>query len=262
MTRRALGAALAVAALSLVCAPPAPAALSDGVVPVLTPADGVRFVVVRGGAMQVRFGPSARGLYRRALAGRDVQVECTRTRRGGPVGLFPAERSSSTTVRAPRRPGRLTASLGDVAGADLCTLATRDEEGGVGCEDGWCPVAIAALTPAGRARVEELRRALDLTLALFAVVLATEDAFAWPSPTELVRRMDGARAGGPDDQRADWTVLASPDAAPAVPGPVGLFSDARTLVLSAVTAAGRPLFVRFDGEVFSTNVPELAGGGG
>jgi hypothetical protein len=62
------------------------------------------------------------------------------------------------------------------------------------------------------------------------------------------------------DFGADITVLDSPDASPPI-GKVGIYEAGANTAVVALLRDGRRLYVRQDGDVYSTNVRPLSGGG-
>ncbi len=95
---------------------------------------------------------------------------------------------------------------------------------------------IVALSDDGRAYLDAFARSVELSEVFF-------------SPTTTVA--DLQRRYGPD-----VVALAGPDASPPA-GTVGFFDDGRTRTVAALLADGTRRFARMDGDVFSTNVPQL-----
>lgn len=221
---------LILAAMALaVAAPSANAAVADRWVPVYDASDGVR---MRGSFMH--FGPKAAKLYR-TLAGRDYTSAC-----------FGSEGTSGMEVgRVPRKRGRV--EIAKMGPADVCFLSTRLRDDGscvptttLGIAPGerpWCARAIVALNAAGRAEVDAFARAAEVSEVFF-------------SRSNTVADLQ-------EDYGPDVVALPTPDAAPPV-GKVGVFDDGRTRVVAALLADGTRRFARRDGDVFSTNVAQLA----
>ena len=96
---------------------------------------------------------------------------------------------------------------------------------------------IVALSADGRAYLDGFSRAAELT-AVF---------FHWARSLADLQRSYGT----------DVVALPAPDAAPPV-GKVGYLDDGHTRAVAAVLEDGTRRFVRRDGDVFSTNVEQLA----
>jgi hypothetical protein len=245
-----LRAVLLSAVLLALAAPNASAAIADRFMPVYDRADGVTAGRQSAQTAFVRFGSKAARLYR-DLAGAKAIVGCgdptvkddgSRSILGdssgrtlyGAAGYLWAERS------LPRQRGRVAVPTG--AAADVCFIATKEQRSDDLClslehdADTWCVRVIVALTDKGRAGLDARSRALELDL-VFGVPLAE------------IQKEFGADAA---------VALAGPDASPP-PGTVGVFQNGQTTIAVAVLADGRRLFVRQEGDVFSTNVPELSG---
>jgi len=217
--------ALLLAAIALaVAAPSANAALADRYVPWHGAEDGVK---VRSAS--VGFDAKAARIYRR-LAGREVTVECFGeeplpgggTRHYGGVG----------SMDAPRKRHSLY-----LLGGDVCSYATKQRRGEDDCIRGddspyptGCVRLIVARTERGRVYLDRFSRAFEI-----AHVANAED------PAQL----------GPD-----VTVLPSADAAPPA-GKVGYFVQGTTKVVAALLEDGTRWFVRTDGDVTTTNVPDF-----
>jgi hypothetical protein len=233
------------------CAPSASAAVADQVVPVYDAADGVTAGQTARGTY-LRFGAQAAKLYR-GLAGRTVTVGCGRpsvdteqtmslvgsdgTRRLVGGGYL------STKQRLPRRRGRVGLRF---VGApyDVCFVATDRKAADDVClpvsslgDRDECLRVIVALTEQGLADIDLRSRVIELG-ALFGEELAR------------AQREFGS----------DIVVLDSPDASPPI-GKVGIYQAGANTAAVALLRDGRRLFVRQDGEVYSTNVSALSGGG-
>jgi hypothetical protein len=250
MARMSMRAFFLSVAVLAVCAPSADATVADHVVPVYDAADGVTAGQTARGTY-VRFGPQAAGLYRR-FAGRTVTVGCGRPsidaeETFSSLGTNGARRLEgggylSTNQRLPRRRGRVELRF---VGApyDVCFIATGRKSAddvclavsSLGGRDA-CVRVVVALTDRGLADIDERSRVIELG-ALFG------------APLEEAQREFGA----------DVVVLDSPDASPPI-GKVGIFEAGTTTAAVALLRDGRRLFVRQDGEVYSTNVRPLSGG--
>lgn len=221
-------------------------ALSDRLVPLYDASHGVRAVSPPTGGVVIRFGPKAAGVYRK-LAGRRVGVTCADAP-GGDLGA--SDGSGTSEMRAPRRRGALFFNqIGRQI--DVCAVSTRGRRRGPGClaphdaDERDCVRVIVALTEAGRAAVDETARAVDLAIAYY-LVGAAADGSAFP-PSD---RVQGGVGGD------EFVALDAPDAVPPS-GRVGYWSSGTSMALVVVTQAGARRFLRFDGDVFSSNVPKL-----
>jgi hypothetical protein len=241
-------------------APSAPAAVSDPVVPFYDAADGVKAGQGKRN-VYLRFGPEAAKLYRR-FAGHKVRVGCGRPVEASDGGLTfnpndgrPELRGggyASTNMRLPRERGRVNLPFTGKP-YDVCYIATnarRDDDacmpvGGFPGESQPCVRILVALTDTGRAVIDERARTIELRYVSGAV----DDL---PARTPLARLQ---RVFGPD-----VVALEGPDAAPPL-GKVGYWQDGQTSVVAVLLTDGRRRFVRHEGEVYSTNVSELTGGG-
>jgi hypothetical protein len=94
---------------------------------------------------------------------------------------------------------------------------------------------VVALTDAGRTMIDERSRLLELDALLYTSLAEARDAFG-----------------------EDVVALDSPDASPPI-GKVGLFNAPDHEAVVVVTAAGKREFIRWDGDVYSTNVADFAG---
>ncbi|HEY6887353.1 MAG TPA: hypothetical protein VI300_06220 [Solirubrobacter sp.] len=236
---------LSVAVLGL-AAPAAGAGVIDKYVPIYDAADGV--TVARAGEKVVfRFGPQAAKAYR-GLSGKQATIGCGHpTRDDGSTASFVGSDGSFTSragmtltdVRLPRKRGRVSVLL--PGPADVCFIAVKDahsDECVPGTQhDERCVKVVVARTEQGRTDIDERLRALEL------------DAFFDQPLAELQEEFgEGVVA------------LDSPDASPP-PGKVGLFKSEQSSAAVALLRDGTRRYMRQDGEVFSTNVPALAGGG-
>jgi hypothetical protein len=241
---------LSVAVLA-VAAPAAGAAIADQVVPVYDAADGVTAGQTAHGTF-LRFGPKAAKLYKK-FAGHTVGVGCGRpsvdTDEGGGGGSTDGTSwlhgggYLSTDRRMPSKRGRVGLQfIGDPY--DVCFIATKRRPSDDNClpvssfenADDPCVRLIVALTEQGIADIDERSRVIELG-ELFGAPLA-----------------DAQHEFG-----SDVVVLDSPDASPPV-GKVGLYQVGVNTAAVALLRDGRRLFVRQDGEVYSTNVRPLSGG--
>jgi hypothetical protein len=242
-----------IALVLFACCPAAPAgaAISDPFVPVKDAGDGVRLLRSDpGDQFFVQFGPKADRLYARELAGRRVRVSCadlTPQALGG--GSFVT--SGSTSVyRAPKRRAALTTDEGD-GGTDLCAVSTKRGRGDRCISDDlgakrWCVRVVVARTATGRTRVDEVGRAVDVSIALAAVFAAAEGEGA-PAFADVERYLGD-----------EVVELPARDAAPPR-GVVGYWTDGEAMLVASVTRAGVRRFISFDGDVYSTNLPDQYG---
>jgi hypothetical protein len=227
-----------------IAAPSAHAAVrSADFLPVYGPGDGVR--LTQGNVPQLRFGPKAAKLYR-TLAGRRVSVVC---------GAFDEKLSRDYTVRGrtaplPRR--RSNVSLNTGGRPDVCALATGAKLNDSPCwalvadTEDQCAAVIVAVTPRGRTYLDRLHRVIELVASDDQITSLPPD---WaPTPVELLQ---GAI-------EADVVGLPTPDAAPPR-GKLGLFGDGANHTVAVVLQDGTRLFLRREGQVITTNVPELFG---
>jgi hypothetical protein len=229
----------------VVGAPSASAAVADHFVPVYDASDDVN---VRMGkrTVQATFGPKAAKLYTR-FAGKRVSVGCGRDgdEQGG-ASFNPDTGDNElhgsgylwSAMRFPRKRGRVDLHFNG-GPYDVCFLAStrRGEE----ClslsefDQANCVRMVVALTEAGRTMIDERSRLLELDALLYTTFAEAHEAFG-----------------------DDVVALDSPDASPPI-GKVGLFNAPKQEAVVVVTAAGKREFVRWDGDVSSTNVSDFAG---
>jgi hypothetical protein len=212
--------------------------LADQVLPFRDASDGVEAVMGKRSPV-LRFGPQAAKLYR-PFAGRKVSVGCGRTVEtddNGSVVTIDVNHDlttlegggyAGTEMRLPRNGARVVLPF-DGEPYDLCYLATPERRTDEYClktttapVEAPCVRVLVALTDAGRARVGD--------------------------PTRRLTRAFGA----------DIAMLDHPDAVPA-PGKVGVYIDATTRVVAVILRDGSRKFVRWVGDVYSTNVAEFTG---
>jgi hypothetical protein len=140
----------------------------------------------------------------------------------------------------PRKRGRLNLPFG--SSSDVCFISGKQGRSDTCVDavdgDSGCVKLVVALTDQGLVDIDERSRMLELT-GLFGYPLA-----------DLQKEFG-----------ADVVALASPDASPP-PGKVGIYSDAQTTVAAALLRDGTRRFMRQDGDLFTTNLPALAGGRG
>jgi hypothetical protein len=251
MARMFMRAFLLSALVLAVCAPGASAGPIDRYVPVYDSSSGVT-VTRAGGKVVFRFGPKAAKVYR-GLAGQKATVGCGHPVKddgssfsGGSVGTTGRGETFSgragmawTDIRLPRNRGSVRVALPGTA--DVCFVSVKDDDRGecipATAEDGGCVTVVVARTEQGRTDVDERLRALEL------------DAFFDQPFAELQEDLgDGVVA------------LDSPDASPP-PGTVGIFKNEQSSAAVALLRDGTRRYIRQDGDVFSTNVPTLGGGG-
>ncbi|MDA0162761.1 hypothetical protein OM076_20985 [Solirubrobacter ginsenosidimutans] len=240
------------AAVLALAAPTAGAAIADQVVPVYDADDGVTAGQTAHGTF-LRFGPKAAKLYRR-FAGHTVRVGCGRpsAKDDGTSGFTGSTDGTqelygdgylSEDRRMPRTRGRV--GLGYVGDPyDVCFIATKRRTSDDIClpvsappyDEDRCVRLLVALTPQGVADIDERSRVIELGELFGAPIDEAQKEFG-----------------------ADIVVLDSPDASPPV-GKVGLYEVGANTAAVAMLRDGRRLFVRQDGEVYSTNVGPLSGG--
>lgn len=249
-----------------VAAPAAEADLADQVLPFREAGDGVEAVMGKRTPV-LRFGPQAAKLYR-GLAGRKASVGCGRQASTGEVdedeassaiGFNPntglttldGDGYGGTEMRLPREGTRVVLPFTG-APYDVCFIATPARRSDRFClEPGFmeakpqCVRVLVALNDAGRARVDLRARTIELDAVSSFLRSAGDPAAQLAGIT---------RAFG-----ADVTRLEHPDAAPAA-GKVGVWTDGTTRVVAVLLRDGTRKFVRWDGDVYSTNVDELTGG--
>jgi hypothetical protein len=241
-SRRVAVAAAGAAALALVSAPPAAAQ-----VPTLPlEVRGVSAVNAGPGTVRITFGDAAARLFRR-VAGRSLTVRCERVgERAGPV-LLREDRTGelvrTLTAPARRRPIRVR-KPGARRDFDVCRLV--------------------ALRPRNRSFRTVL--SLDVPLTQAGAALLRDRALG----DRMVALLDLVAGNASGDRYPAFAPIAavvprlvqlpSPDATPP-PGRLGLFTDAaQHVTVVAVSVLGMRLFIDADGEILSTNVPELVAG--
>jgi hypothetical protein len=215
----------------------------------------VRGVTAEGtgpGAVRITFTRSAAKLYRR-VAGRSLIVRCRQVDAGGGPLLLrqDAQGELVRTITPPRarRPIPVR-QRGASARYDVCGLVggrlrgRGDAQRFVKTLDLQVPV-----TQAGAEFLHERRLGDDMVAALDLVAAnAAGDRYpAFVTVAAVIPRL---------------VELASPDATPA-PGAIGLYSDAAQHVrVVAVSRLGRRLFIDANGDVLTSNVPEIVAGSG
>jgi hypothetical protein len=236
-------------ALMVACACSAPASAQEPTLPLEV--RGVRAESGGPGAVRITFTRDAARLYRRRVAGRTLIVRCQVVDETAPL-LLREERASELvrTITAParRRPIRLR-ERGSSAAFDVCKLV------------------------AGRLRRSPRDPRFVRMLSLTAPVTQTGALFLRERALgdRLVAALDVVAALGRNGSYPMFAAargvipglveLPAPDATPA-PGRIGLFSDgAQHLTVVAVTLTGRRLFIDANGEVLSSNVPEVVAEG-
>ncbi len=218
----------------------------------------------------LRFGPRAAKLYR-GLAGRKASVGCGRpgidnsaatadgdiTAWGGgsfdpSTGLHELSGGgyAGTDMRLPRSGARVKLPFtGDPY--DVCFIATPVRRTDRECLDPFamdgttaCVRVLVALTDAGRAQVDYRARMIDLG--------AMVDHVGWAkNPAKRLAEVIGTPG-------LDIVALDQPDAVPA-PGTTGVYLSGVTRIVSVTLHDGTRKFVRWDGDVYSTNAAEFAG---
>jgi hypothetical protein len=213
---------------------------------------GARVQSTGPGAVEITFTRAATRLYRR-VAGRSLIVSCQRVDVGtGPLLLREDTTSElERTIPAPsrRRPIRLR-QRGSSARFDVCKLVGGQLRG--------------------------TRRNPRFVRAFSIEVPATQTGALFLRERNLGDRMvaalDLVAANGRDGRYPTFSAVAdviphlvelpSPDATPA-PGALGLYSDgAQHVTVAAVTLLGSRLFIDVNGEILSSNVPEVVAGRG
>ncbi|MDA0184813.1 hypothetical protein OJ997_31210 [Solirubrobacter phytolaccae] len=255
--------------VSIVVAPAAEASIADQVLPFKDAGDGVEAVMGKRTPV-LRFGPGAAKLYR-GLAGRKVSVGCGRpgisnstTNADGSVtvsggGSFDPNTGlhelhgggyAGTDMRLPRSGARVRLPFTG-APYDVCFIATPARRSDSDCLDpsfldqqATCVRVLVALTDAGRAQVDYRARMINLD--------AIVDYVGWAQ--DPARRLaEVTRTAG-----LDVVALDAPDAAPA-PDKTGVYLNGTTRVVAITLLDGTRKYVRWDGDVYSTNVTEFAG---
>lgn len=253
----------------LVVAPAAEASIADQVLPFKDAGDGVEAVLGKRTPV-LRFGPRAAKLYR-GLAGRKVSVGCGRpgisnstVNADGSVtvssgGSFDPNTGlhelvgggyAGTDMRLPRSGARVKLPFTGEP-YDVCFIATATRRSDRECLDPsfldqkpTCVRVLVALTDAGRAQVDYRARMINLDAIVDYVGRAQDPA----------RRLaEVTRTAG-----LDVVALDQPDAAPAR-DKTGVYLNGTTRVVAVTLHDGTRKFVRWDGDVYSTNVAEFSG---
>lgn len=244
--RSALAGAVIFAALGI----PAPALAQAPTLPLEV--RGVRVQSTAPGAVRITFRHDAERLYRR-VAGRSLIVRCERVdATTGPL-LLREDRGSelARTITAPRKRQPIALRQpGSSARFDVCRLVGGSVRGGrrnprfVRRLSLWVPVTQpGALFLRDRSLGERMVAALDIIAALGRD--GRYPAFAAASGVI-----------------PDLFELSAPDATPPA-RKLGLFTDAaQRLTVVAVTLTGRRLFIDANGEVLTSNVPEVVADAG
>ncbi|RKQ88295.1 hypothetical protein C8N24_6337 [Solirubrobacter pauli] len=227
---------IALALTLLVCAAPAAHAssLADELMPDST---GVRLERMGKRDLAMRF-PAKR---LRALAGERARLHCGVV--GERVGQFVVEREGGGGDRRLAAGDRSVVIPGS-ARFDFCALATRPDDT-TNClpltaEERWCARALVARTAAGRGYVDQLARTIELSLLMsFAV-----DSFM----TDPADR----QAAFVRDFGTTLVGMSDPDSALPT-GTVGYWAGETSDVFAATLTSGHRIFLRRDGDVFSTN---------
>jgi hypothetical protein len=233
--------ALILALLVLAFAAPAAHAEAPDSFPVYGAGDGVH--LTQNG---LAFGPKASKVYR-SLGGHRVLSACAAF-----TDQLILDYTTGDQPRVlPRKRGTVRVDTG--GHPDVCTIATRR----INLEDSfcrslraeledWCARVIVAVTPRGRTYVDRLHRAVELVAADDQISSLPAD---WaPTPLELLQGAVEAKV----------VALASPDASPPA-GTIGLYGDGVNHTVAALLLDGKRLFLRREGDVMTTNVPELFG---
>jgi hypothetical protein len=222
MTLRSSLLAASAAALSLALSASASAAAPDSRPPIIYPLQGIKAV----GHDARLFGQAK--AKARFWVGKRLDATCSR------VSHDSASGPASTDVRSTRFAGTAI-RLGATAGKDYCVVTHPTH--GLDAE----PVAVVALTDAGRAWALEAQGALAL------IAFPVEDDAAGNVPT-----VDALLHQFPKDVVA----LPTPDAPAPAPGKLGYWSDgAHHFVLALSEGTGRRLFLEAEGDgVLRTNV--------
>lgn len=212
---------------------------------------GVRARRGRGGVV-VSFSGPARRLFRRSVAGRRVEVTCTRLGRGG-LGTSVITDEFGVILRAPRSRPRVRTGLR--GRFDYCkvirpAVTRRPSRNQTVKLPGKVPattLATAALTERGTVLLDERERAQ----LLFAIVTLAEISaderkqHTFPQSAPFVKKLGGRSV-----------VLGDPLATPPK-GKVGYFSDGqRHIAVATLSERGRRLFIDVNEDVFATSVLE------
>lgn len=233
---------LALLVLAL-AAPAAQASVADGWLPIKEASDGIAAVTAKRGHA-IRFAPAADRLYR-SIGGRRARVTCLHVYPRG--GEFEAEIATEGNLGVlPRKRGTVRLDMG--ISVDVCAIQTRrvmrDDCISMGRVENLCPRVIVAFNDEGRAY-------LDHTARTFEIAKVSDLAVSLPrdfDPT-LLGLLQGAV--GPDVMLLD-----SPDATPPT-GKVGYWEHGTNRATVALLADGRRRFLRYDGDVISTNLARL-----
>jgi hypothetical protein len=247
MSSGARGAVLGTAILAALVAPPA-ATAQQPTFPLEV--RGVTAVNGSGGAVRITFTNSAARLYRR-VAGRTLIVRCERVDVGSGPLLLREDRTNELvrTVTAPRRrrPIRLRARRAG-AGFDVCKLVGGRMKGRRANPRFVTTLTLELpLTQEGAAFLHE-RRLGDRLVAALDIIAANGRDERYPAFADVADVIPGL------------VQLASPDATPAT-GKIGLYTDtAQHVTVASVSVLGRRLFIDVNGEILSSNVPEVVAG--
>ena len=204
-------------------------------------ADGVRMVAQRGGVL-VTFTAGAEKLRRR-YAGKVLEISCTDFVEGG-ANVF------GEGLRVPRHRHRVFA--GDhPRGTDYCRLwrpertVKRHHRPAV---LGRQLLVSVPLTQRGAVHLDEEEKTQGI-FGVLALTLLSADA----QELGRFRTHDELIAKYPKAARAVVELDAPADSPPA--GKVGYYSDgAAHVVVAALSASGRRLFIEYEGDVLSTNI--------
>ena len=208
---------------------------------------GVRVQSTGPGAVRIDFTRAAVRLYRR-VAGRTLIVRCARV--GEPTGplLLREDRTSelARTITAPakRRPIRLQKRASS-AQFDFCQLVGGRLRGGRANPRFVRSLSLTVpVTQAGALFLHERSLGDRMVAALDLVAGLGRDGRypAFAAVRGLIPNL---------------VELAAPDATPPA-GALGLYSDgAQHVTVGAMTVTGRRLYIDVNGEVLSSNVPEI-----
>jgi len=206
---------------------------------------GVRARRGRGGVV-VSFSGPARRLFRRSVAGRRVEVTCTRLGRGG-LGISLTTDEFGETLRAPRSRPRVRTGLR--GRFDYCEVirpaVTRRPSRNQPVKVPATTLATAALTERGTVLLDERSRAVLLSaIVTLAEISANErKQHTFPQSGPFVKKLGGRSV-----------VLGDPLATPPR-GKVGYFSDGqRHIAVATLSERGRRLFIDVNADVFATSV--------
>jgi hypothetical protein len=228
-------------AIVAVLATAAPAAAQNAAAPLEV--RGVRAENAASGGVTITFTARAAKLYRR-IAGRRAIVRCQAVVPSGPV-LLPLDRADelfqNRRAARKRRPLRIR----DAAGTrfDVCELSVLRLRGGRPTPRKVVSLALP-LTPAGAAYLES-RRLGERMVAVMILTANLGRAGAYPAAQAVAAVVPRL------------VVLAGPGDSPP-PGRVGLYSDgAQHATVVALTSAGARLFLDADGDLVTSNAPEV-----